>query len=66
MDKWFGFCINFKYPHEGFCLGISIDFFEEEEKTPWSSIVVRILFLTLTYDFGFGDENKHIYNNHNR
>ena len=37
--------------------------FDEEEDTPWCSILVRFLFLTVVYDFGFGDDNKEIYNN---
>ena len=48
MDsKWFGLKLNFKWPHEGICFGISIDFFEEDEALPWQSIVVRCLFLTV-------------------
>ena len=31
MDKWFGLKVNFKWPHEGICFGISLDFFEEDE-----------------------------------
>tara|TARA_B100000780_G_C20992457_1_gene396913 strand:- start:192 stop:386 length:195 start_codon:yes stop_codon:yes gene_type:complete len=63
MDKWFGIMVNFKWPHEGFCLGISLDFFDEDEETPWCSIVFRILFFTLVYDFGYGEDNKETYNN---
>ena len=64
MDsKWFGLKLNFKWPHEGICFGISFDFFEEDEQCPWNSIVVRCLFLTIIYDVGYGDDNKEIYNN---
>ena len=63
MEKWFGFKVNFKWPHEGICFGISLDFYDEDPICPWSSIVIRILFLTMVYDVGFGDDNKEIYNN---
>ena len=63
MNKWFGLSINFKWPHEGICLGLAIDFFDEEEDSPWCSILVRFLFLTISYDFGYGEDNKEQYNN---
>jgi hypothetical protein len=44
-------------------LGISWDFFDWEEDTPWNSFVFRILFLTIVYDQGYGDDNKEFYNN---
>ena len=50
-------------PHEGICLGFSIDFFDWEENTPWNSIVCRFLFLTVMYDYGYGEHDKEIYNN---
>ena len=62
-NKWFGLKLNFKWPHEGICLGFSIDFFDWEENTPWSSIVFRFLFLTVIYDYGWGEDDKEIYNN---
>jgi len=63
MDKWFGLRVNFKWPHEGICFGLAIDFFDEDESAPWCSIIVRILFLTIIYDFGYGEDNKEQYNN---
>ena len=64
MDsKWFGLKLNFKWPHEGICFGVSIDFFEEDEALPWQSIVVRCLFLTVIYDYGYGEYSKEQYNN---
>lgn len=63
MDKWFGLKVNFKWPHEGICLGIAFDFFEEDETAPWCSILVRCLFLTIIYDYGIGDESRDAYNN---
>ena len=62
-NKWFGLGVNFKWAHEGFVLGISWDFFDWEEDTPWNSVVFRIGFFTLLYDVGYGDDNKEIYNN---
>jgi hypothetical protein len=61
-SKWFGIGINFKWPHEGCVLGISWDFFDWEENTPWNSFVLRILFLTVVYDQGYGEDNKDLYN----
>ena len=61
-SKWFGVKLNFKWPHEGICLGFSIDFFDWEENTPWNSIVCRFLFLTVMYDYGYGEHDKEIYN----
>jgi len=49
-------------PHNGFVFGASIDFYDWEEDTPWASIVFRILFLTIIYDYGEGDKEKEIYN----
>lgn len=63
MNKWFGLKVNFKWPHEGFVFGLSIDFFDWEENSPWDSIVVRFLFLTVIYDYGWGEEDKEAYNN---
>ena len=47
----------------GICLGLAIDFFDEEEDSPWCNILVRFLFLTIVYDFGYGEDNKEQYNN---
>jgi len=63
MSKWFGLSINFKWPHEGICLGFSIDFYDAELDSPWSSIVFRLLFITVVYDYGYGEETKQEYNN---
>jgi len=63
MEKWFGIKFNFKHPHEGICLGLSIDFFDWEEDNPWCSIVVRFLFITVIYDYGWGEDDKEFYNN---
>ena len=63
MNSWYGIAVNFKWPHEGFALGISWDFFDWEEATPWNSIVFRILFITVVYDQGYGEEDKDFYNN---
>ena len=49
-SKWFGFKLNFKWPHEGFCFGFSIDHFDTDENMPWETIVFRVLFLTVIYD----------------
>ena len=62
MNKWYGLKFNFRWPHEGFCLGISIDFYDWEEIHPWSSIVLRILFFTVVLDIGEGEEEKQTYN----
>ena len=63
LEKWFGMSINFKWPHEGICFGVSIDFYDYEENSPWNSIVLRILFLTIVYDYGYGEDAKELYNN---
>ena len=63
MSKWFGLSVNFKWPHEGICLGFSIDFYDVELDSPWSSIVFRLLFITVVYDYGYGEETKQEYNN---
>ena len=55
--------MNFKWPHEGICLGLSVDFFDWEEDNPWNSIVIRFLFITVIYDYGWGEEDKEFYNN---
>ena len=62
-SKWFGLKLNFKWPHEGFCVGFSIDHFDADEGLPWESIVFRALFLTVVYDYGWGDDSREIYNN---
>ena len=28
-SKWFGLKLNFKWPHEGICIGFSIDYFDD-------------------------------------
>ena len=43
-SKWFGLKFNFKWPHEGICIGFSIDYFDADEGMPWESIVFRLLF----------------------
>ena len=35
MNKWFGFKINFKWPHDGFVFGFSIDYYEPTDDLPW-------------------------------
>ncbi len=62
-SKWFGVKVNFKWPHDGFVLGFSLDHYEETEDLPWESIVFRTLFITIIYDYGYGDDTKEIYNN---
>jgi len=62
MSRWFGLKFNVRMPHNGFVFGVSIDFYDWEEDTPWTSIVFRILFLTIIYDYGEGDKEKEIYN----
>jgi hypothetical protein len=62
-SKWFGLKLNFKWPHEGFCLGFSIDYFDADEGLPWESIVFRVLFLTVIYDYGWGDDSREMYDN---
>tara|TARA_R110001592_G_scaffold307936_2_gene581888 strand:+ start:108 stop:308 length:201 start_codon:yes stop_codon:yes gene_type:complete len=61
-SKWFGLKFNFRWPHEGICFGLSIDLYDWEEKTPWSSVVFRVLFLTVIYDYGWGDDSRKMYN----
>jgi len=61
-NKWFGIGINFRWPHEGFVLGISWDFLDWEEDTPWNSFIFRIGFLSILYDVGYGEDSKEIYN----
>jgi|TARA_R110000803_G_scaffold41011_2_gene88369 hypothetical protein len=63
MNSWFGFAVNFKWPHDGFVLGISWDFFDYNDECPWTSCIVRIGFVSLLFDYGYGDDNKEIYNN---
>lgn len=63
MNKWFGLSFNFKWPHEGICLGLAIDFYDAEFDQPWSSIYFRFLFVTVMYDYGYGEETKEEYNN---
>lgn len=63
MSKWFGLKVNFKWPHDGFVFGFSLDYYDETEDLPWESIVFRILFITVIYDYGYGDDTKDIYNN---
>tara|TARA_B110000914_G_scaffold205690_1_gene201021 strand:- start:184 stop:393 length:210 start_codon:yes stop_codon:yes gene_type:complete len=65
MEKkgWYGLGVNFKWPHDGFVLGISWDFFEWDEDSPWASFIFRIAFLTIMYDVGYGDDDKEIYTN---
>jgi len=63
MNSWFGFAVNFKWPHDGFVLGISWDFFDYSDECPWTSCIVRIGFVSLLFDYGYGDDNKEIYNN---
>jgi|TARA_B100000780_G_scaffold230225_1_gene169938 hypothetical protein len=60
--KWFGFKFNLKWPHEGWCIGFSYDHYDETEDAPWASFIFRTFFLTIVYDYGFGDESKEIYN----
>jgi|TARA_B100000035_G_C20910230_1_gene513618 hypothetical protein len=62
-DRWFGLSFNLKWPHDGFCLGIAYDFYDWEEDTPWTSILVRFLFLTIVFDYGVGEDAKEMYNN---
>ena len=40
MNSWFGFAVNFKWPHDGFVLGISWDFFDYNDECPWTSCIV--------------------------
>ena len=63
MSKWFGLKVNFKWPHDGFVFGFSLDYYDETKDLPWESIVFRILFITIIYDYGYGDDTKDIYNN---
>ena len=62
-NRWFGFKFNVRWPHDGFCFGFCIDHYEETDELPWASLVFRILFLTVIYDVGFGEQNKEVYNN---
>ena len=63
MNKWFGVKFNFKWPHEGFVFGFSLDYYDPTEDLPWESYVFRIAFITVIYDWGWGDDAKEIYNN---
>ena len=62
-NKWFGLKFNFKWPHEGICIGLSVDFYDATEDLPWQSVVWRFFFLTIIYDFRYGEDTKEIYNN---
>ena len=62
-DRWFGLSINFKMPHDGFCLGVAYDFFDWEEHTPWNSFLLRFFFVTIILDYGIGEDAKEEYNN---
>ena len=63
MNNWFGFSVNFKWPHDGFVLGISWDFWDWSEEAPWTSCMIRIGFVAIIIDYGYGDTAKEIYNN---
>jgi|TARA_B100000780_G_scaffold1294_1_gene1062 hypothetical protein len=63
MNSWYGIAVNFKWPHDGFVLGISWDFFDWNDECPWTSCILRIGFISVLFDYGYGDENKDIYNN---
>ena len=45
MNKWFGLKFNFKWPHDGFVFGFSIDYYDPTEDLPWESYVFRIAFV---------------------
>jgi len=59
-NYWFGLAVNFKWPHEGF--GLSYDLIPEDEQCPWFSTHLRLGFITLMIDVGYGEENKRLYN----
>ena len=63
MNNWFGFSVNFKWPHDGFVLGISWDFWDWSEEAPCTSCMIRIGFISIIIDYGYGDGEKEIYNN---
>ena len=63
MNSWYGIAVNFKWPHDGFVLGISWDFWDWSEEAPWTSCMLRIGFVAIIIDYGYGDTAKEIYNN---
>ena len=63
MEKWFGFQFNVKWPHDGFNLGIGFEIFDASDDCPWSSLVIRCLFITVVYNVGYGDDSADTYNN---
>jgi|TARA_B100000780_G_scaffold276569_1_gene245407 hypothetical protein len=62
MERWFGLKFNFKWPHEGWCIGFSYDHYDATEDLPWESLVLRLFFLTVVYDYGYGEDAQDIYN----
>ena len=66
MNKWFGFKVNFKWPHDGFVFGFSIDYYEPTDDLPWESYVFRVAFITMIYDFGLNKERSRIYEQNER
>tara|TARA_B100000780_G_C21069807_1_gene430415 strand:- start:543 stop:749 length:207 start_codon:yes stop_codon:yes gene_type:complete len=63
MERWFGLQFNFKWPHDGFNLGIGFEFFDEDANCPWNSLVIRCLVVTMVLNIGYGSDTADIYNN---
>jgi hypothetical protein len=63
MERWFGLQFNFKWPHEGFTLGIGFEVFDESDEFPWNSLILRCLFVTMILNIGYGEDSAEKYDN---
>ena len=53
-EKWEVLSLTFRWPHNGLMLGFQ--FFKETEIEPYSTIHLHLLFITINYEWGFGDD----------